>query len=181
MITIVPYDPAWPAMFYAEAASIRRVLGELVLRVEHVGSTAVPGLAAKPVIDLQISVSSLEPMGVYVQSLASIGYSHIPLGEFDSVYPFFQKPAEWPTTHHIHLCVCGSEQERNHLAFRDYLRTHPAVAAEYLTLKRQLAAVHHGTTLASRESYSLAKTGFITSVLERALSEGYPLPHHNDA
>lgn len=181
MITIAPYDPAWPAMFCAEAANIRRVLGELVLRVEHVGSTSVPGLAAKPVIDLQISVSSLEPMGIYVQLLASIGYSHIPLGEFDLVYPFFQKPAELPTTHHIHLCVRGSEQERNHLAFRDYLRTHPVVAAEYLTLKRQLAAVHHGTTLESRESYSLSKTGFITSVLERALSEGYPLPHDNDA
>ena len=103
------------------------------------------------------------------------------MGEFDLVYPFFQESAELPTTHHIHLCVRGSEQERNHLAFRDYLRTHPAVAAEYLTLKRQLAAAHHGTTLESRESYSLSKSGFITSVLERALSEGYPLPHHDDA
>jgi GrpB-like predicted nucleotidyltransferase (UPF0157 family) len=99
MITIAPYNPAWPEMFYAEAANIRRVLGELVLRVEHVGSTAVPGLAAKPVIDLQISVASLEPMGIYVQSLASIGYSHIPLGEFDSVYPFFQsQPSGQPHT-----------------------------------------------------------------------------------
>jgi GrpB-like predicted nucleotidyltransferase (UPF0157 family) len=102
----------------------------------------------------------------------SIGYSHIPLGEFDLVYPLFQKPPEWPSTHHVHLCSCGSEQERDHLAFRDYLRSHPLVAAEYLELKRRLAVLHHGATLESRERYSLAKTEFVTSVLERALLEG---------
>jgi GrpB-like predicted nucleotidyltransferase (UPF0157 family) len=179
MLTIAPYNPAWPAMFDAEAASIRRALGGLALRVEHVGSTAVPGLAAKPIVDLQVSVSSLEPMGSYLESLASIGYSHIPLGQFDLVYPFFQKPAGWPSTHHVHLCVHGSEQERNHLAFRDYLRTHPLVADEYLELKCRLAALHPGATLESRECYSLSKTEFVASVLERALVEGNCLPHRN--
>jgi GrpB-like predicted nucleotidyltransferase (UPF0157 family) len=168
MITIAPYDPAWPAMFIAEAATIRRVLGKLALRVEHVGSTSVPGLAAKPVVDIQVSVASLEPMGTYIEMLASVGYIHIPLGAFDRVYPFFQKPAEWPSTHHVHLCVAGSEQERDHLAFRDYLRAHPLVAAEYLDLKRRLATVHDGATLQSRERYSLAKTEFVASVLTRA-------------
>ncbi len=176
MITIVPYDPAWPAMFEAEAERIRQTLGELSLRVEHVGSTSIPGLAAKPVVDIQVSVASLKPRGIYLESLARLGYRHVDVGPFDLVYPFFQKPAEWPCTHHVHLCVAGSEEERRHLAFRDYLRRHPPVAAEYVALKHQLAAAHHGATHESRERYSLSKSEFITSVLERAFAEGYPSP-----
>ena len=172
MITIVPYDSEWPARFAAEAVVIRQTLGDAALRIEHVGSTSVPGLAAKPVIDIQVSVPSLEPLSHHLVPLGRAGYTHVPLGAFDLVYPFFQKPDEWPSTHHIHLCVVGSEEERNHLAFRDYLRTHPVVAGEYVELKRELAAVHHGMTLESRERYSLAKPAFVTSVLERALADG---------
>jgi len=173
MIQIVPYDRAWPALFKAEADRLREAMGNLALRIEHVGSTSVPGLAAKPVIDIQVSVATLEALGTYSKPLAELGYGYIPLGPFDSVYPFFQKPTEWPSTHHIHLCVLGSEQECRHLAFRDYLRSHPAVAAEYVELKRKLAAAHDDATLESRERYSLSKTQFVTSVLERALSTGY--------
>jgi GrpB-like predicted nucleotidyltransferase (UPF0157 family) len=172
MIKIVPYDRTWPSLFEAEAACIREAMKGLALRIEHVGSTAVPGLAAKPVIDIQVSVATLEPLGLHAESLAQLGYTHIPLGPFDAVYPFFQKPVEWPSTHHIHLCVLGEEQERRHLAFRDYLRSHPAVAAEYAELKRGLAAANDGATLESREKYSLSKSPFVTSVLERALSAG---------
>lgn len=174
MIEIVPYDCAWPSLFEAEAARIGDTLGDLALRIEHVGSTSVPGLAAKAVIDIQVSVATLQTLDTYFESLARLGYSHIPLGPFDLVYPFFQKPAEWPSTHHIHLCVLGAEHERRHLAFRDYLRSHRAVAAEYVELKGSLAAVHDGATLESRERYSLGKTRFVNSVLERALSAGYP-------
>jgi GrpB-like predicted nucleotidyltransferase (UPF0157 family) len=170
MIRIDPYNSFWPTLFAAEAASIRDAMGALALRVDHVGSTSVPGLAAKPVIDIQVSVATLRPLAVCARSLAQIGYTHVPLGEFDRVYPFFQKPAEWPSTHHIHLCVRGSELERRHLAFRDYLRDHPRVAAEYEALKRGLASENDGVTLESRERYSLSKTEFVTSVLERALS-----------
>ena len=171
MIIIAPYDHAWPVMFAAEAARLARALGDLALRIEHVGSTAVPGLAAKPVIDIQVSVSSLEPLDRYRTSLAELGYTYFSLGAFDLVYPFFKKPAEWPSTHHVHLCVAGSEQERDHLAFRDFLRRHPAVAAEYLALKRELAAAHDGLTLASQERYSLSKTEFVCSILARAVAE----------
>lgn len=176
MIGIVAYDGTWPLLFEAEAARIREVMDGLALRIEHVGSTSVPGLAAKSVIDIQVSVATLENLGVYSEVLGRLGYRHVPLGPFDVVYPFFQKPAEWPSTHHIHLCVGGAEQERRHLAFRDYLRSHPAVAAEYAELKRSLAAAHDGATLESRERYSLSKTHFINSVLERALPGGYPRP-----
>jgi GrpB-like predicted nucleotidyltransferase (UPF0157 family) len=174
MITVVPYDPAWPVLFTEEAALIRQTLGESALRIEHVGSTSVPGLAAKPVIDIQVSVPSLDPLSQYLAPLGRVGCTHVPLGSFDLVYPFFQKPNQWPSTHHIHLCVSGSEQERTHLAFRDYLRTHPLVAAEYVELKLALAAANHGTTLESRERYSLSKTEFVTSVLERARAQDNP-------
>src|SRR5262249_54717582 len=132
MITIAPYNPDWPVMFAAEAVGIRLALGDLALRIEHVGSTSVPGLAAKPVVDIQVSVPSLEPAARYREWLADLGYTHFPLGAFDLVYPFFKKPADWPSTHHVHLCVAGSEQERDHLAFRDFLRRNPTVAAEYV-------------------------------------------------
>lgn len=176
MIGIAAYDDAWPALFDAEAARVREVMGGLALRIEHVGSTSVPGLAGKSVIDIQVSVATLENLGVYSEPLGRLGYGHIPLGPFDADYPFFQKPAEWPSTHHVHLCVSGAEQECRHLAFRDYLRSHPAVAVEYVALKRSLAAAHDGATLESRERYSLSKTHFINSVLERALRAGYPRP-----
>jgi GrpB-like predicted nucleotidyltransferase (UPF0157 family) len=175
MIRIAAYDAGWPALFDAEAARLRRCLGGVALRVEHVGSTSVPGLDAKPVIDIQVSVKSLDPLAAHGARLATLGYVHVPLGAFDRVYPFFRKPADGPGTHHVHLCRAGSEQERKHLAFRDYLRDHPAIAAEYVTLKHALAAMHDGATLASRERYSLAKSEFVAGVLARALAGGYPL------
>jgi GrpB-like predicted nucleotidyltransferase (UPF0157 family) len=89
------------------------------------------------------------------------------------------KPPVWPSTHHVHLCVSGGEQERKHLLFRDCLRSHPATAAAYADLKRKLAAQHRGDTPESRERYSLAKTDFVVDVLARAgfkSSEARPLP-----
>jgi GrpB-like predicted nucleotidyltransferase (UPF0157 family) len=171
MIIIAPYDPDWPVMFAAEAVRIRQALGDRALRIEHVGSTSVPGLAAMPVVDILVSVASLEPADRYSTWLADLGYTHFPLGAFDLVYPFFKKPAEWPSTHHVHLCVAGSEQERDHLAFRDFLRRNPTVAAEYVTLKRRLSAAHDGLTMESQERYSLSKTEFVRSVLARAFHE----------
>jgi GrpB-like predicted nucleotidyltransferase (UPF0157 family) len=169
MIKLVPYDKAWPAMFEAEAGQIRRALHGLALRVEHVGSTAVPGLSAKPVIDIQVSVACLNPFETYLWLLGPLGYVHVSLGEFDRVYPFFQKPAEWPCTHHVHLCESGGEQEARHLVFRDHLRKHPDVARRYFELKQSLAARHHGATPESRESYSLAKGNFVEAVLAEAM------------
>lgn len=174
MIQIVSYDATWPRRFETEATRIRAAMGGLALRIEHVGSTAVPGLAAKPVIDIQVSVASLEPLNVYSAPLAQLGYSHVALGPFDAVYPFFQKLAAWPSTHHLHLCVFGAAQECRHLAFRDYLCSHPSVAAEYVALKRELAAVHDGASLESRERYSLSKSEFVNSVLDLALSPRQP-------
>ena len=181
MIIIAPYDPAWPGRFASEAERIHQALGEFALRIEHVGSTSVPGLAAKPVVDIQVSVASLEPRDLYRTRLAELGYTHFPLGTFDLVYPFFKRPAGWPSTHHVHLCIAGSEQERDHLAFRDYLRRNPAVAEEYVSFKRKLASAHDGLTMESQERYSLAKTEFVRLVLDRAAAESQCSEHHDDA
>jgi GrpB-like predicted nucleotidyltransferase (UPF0157 family) len=165
--------------FAAEAKRIRASFGAEAERIEHVGSTSVPGLAAKPVIDIQVSVPSLQRRELYRQWLEELGYTHFPLGDFDLIYPFFKRPKSWPSTHHVHLCERGSEQERVHLAFRDYLRDHPAVASEYLELKLRLAAAHDGLTMESQESYSLSKTEFVRRVLQAAAHEGHE--HRDDA
>lgn len=176
MIVIVPYDLDWPSRFEDEARKIRDILSALVVRIDHVGSTSVPGLAAKPVIDIQVSVRSIEPLSRIAGPLARIGYVHVPDPDeaFERVYPLFRKPADWPSSHHIHVCTAGSEQERRHLAFRDYLRANPDTAARYLELKRRLAALHDGTTAESRERYALAKSEFVAGVLKSAFERGDP-------
>jgi GrpB-like predicted nucleotidyltransferase (UPF0157 family) len=165
MIQIVPYTTAWPLAFESEAAAIQRVLGGQAIRIDHVGSTAVPGLAAKPVIDIQVSVQSLEPPELFQAALSPLGYKFVSLGEEDHFYPWFAKPGEWPSTHHVHLCVAGEEQEAKHLAFRDYLRKNPEQARMYEALKLKLAGEHEGRTLSSIASYSLGKSEFIENAL----------------
>ena len=130
-------------------------------------------LAAKPVIDIQVATTRLEPRRRFEELLAIRGYVHVPFGPRDRRYPFFQRPALWPSAFHLHLCVSGSDEERDHLAFRDYLRRHPKAALEYAQLKRQLAK-QTGTTLEQRSRYSEAKTPFIATVLRRARGEPAP-------
>jgi GrpB-like predicted nucleotidyltransferase (UPF0157 family) len=168
MLEIVPYDPRWPREFEAERQRIDAALGSLPHRVEHHGSTAVPNLAAKPIIDIQISVARLHPIDTYAQPLASLGYVHVP-HEDDARCPFFHRPHELPHTHHIHVVEAGGEEERRTLAFRDYLRAHRAAAQEYEALKRQLAARHGGRDAESREAYAVAKSAFVERVLTFAL------------
>src|SRR4029434_10785666 len=105
----------------------------------------------------------------------------VSVGEFDRVYPWFAKPGEWPSTHHVHLCVVGEEQEAVHLAFRDYLRNNSEQASRYEALKRGLAGEYEGKTLRSIESYPVATREFIKNALASAgfciagVSDAYPL------
>lgn len=115
----------------------------------------------------QVSVASLTQRDLYQVWLSELGYVHFPLGNFDLVYPFFKRPATWPSSHHVHLCASGSQQESEHLAFRDYLRCNPTAAEEYAELKRVLACSHDGLTMESQGKYSFAKTAFVNSVLMR--------------
>jgi GrpB-like predicted nucleotidyltransferase (UPF0157 family) len=173
VLTIVPYDPAWPGAFSAERDQIAAVLGNLAVRIDHNGSTSVRGLGAKPVIDIQVSVRRLQPIEEYAARLAQLGYVRVPHPD-DSFCPFFHRPAAWPHTHHVHVVHSGGAEERRTLAFRDYLREHPEVAREYEELKRGLAPLHSATTFGSRQAYADAKTRFITRITDRALAEGLP-------
>src|SRR5580765_5596794 len=163
---IVPYDARWPAAFESEASRIRRALGPLALRIDHNGSTAVPGLAAKPVIDIQVSVAALSPLDVFGLPLARIGYHHVPHPD-DSFCPFFHRPDRWPHTHHVHVVEAGGSEERRTLAFRDYLRDHNDAALEYEQLKRAVADRLAPSDQQSREAYAQAKTDFIERIVAR--------------
>jgi len=172
-IELVPYDDGWPAAFVAEAARIRAVLGALALRIDHNGSTSIPGLRAKPIIDIQVSVAALQPLVAYATPLEDIGYTHVPHAD-DAFAPFFHRPERWPHSHHVHVVEHGGREERRTLAFRDYLRDHPQSAGEYDRLKEQLALKWVGATREQREAYSLGKSDFIGRVVELALGSGYP-------
>jgi GrpB-like predicted nucleotidyltransferase (UPF0157 family) len=164
-IRVVEYDPAWPALAAAEARRIEAAVGELAVRIDHVGSTAVPGLAAKPIVDLQLAVDALEPRARYVEPLEALGYLFAPDPESPDFH-FFGLPAERPRTHHLHVCAVGSEHELRHLALRDYLRAHPDEVAEYAARKCDLATRHPGDRLA----YIEGKDRHVAALERRALA-----------
>ncbi len=165
---LVPYDEAWPGIFEREAALIREALGELAVRVDHIGSTSVPGLVAKPVVDIQVSVPRLVPRADFVDPLVSLGFSHM-VDPIDAQQEYLTKgydPEADPKVH-VHVCGSGSEWERRHLAFRDWLRAHPADAQRYGRLKADLAGRHPNDI----HSYVDDKTEFIRSIEALALSD----------
>jgi GrpB-like predicted nucleotidyltransferase (UPF0157 family) len=169
---IAPYDPDWPRAFEHERGRLAAALGAVAQRIEHNGSTAIPGLAAKLIIDIQISVARLSPFDAYAQPLVALGYTHVPHPDDDRC-PFFHRPAAWPHTHHVHVVESGGEEERRTLAFRDYLRDHDDLAREYEALKRALAGRIGFDAAPAREAYAIAKTEFVERVLARASAEGY--------
>jgi len=173
-LEIVRYDPDWPAAFDAEAVRLRSALGPVALRVDHHGSTSVPGLAAKPVIDIQISVVTLQTLDSLRAGLESCGYTHVPHSD-DAFCPFFHRPVRWPHSHHVHVVERGGLEERRTLAFRDYVRDHADVAREYERLKINLVSRIGATDHESREAYARGKTAFIDRIVASALSRGYPL------
>lgn len=163
-ITIVDYDPEWPARFEAEALRLREALGPVAARIDHVGSTAVPGLSAKPVVDIQVSVRRLEPMHTYREPLQRLGYEYEADPNVED-YLFFRADAR-PRHVHIHVCESGSSHERRQLAFRDWMRTHPADAQRYAALKERLAK----REWANADAYADAKGPFIEEIVRRAVA-----------
>ena len=172
-LEIISYDPQWALEFQAEQERISTALGDLARRIDHNGSTSVPGLAAKPVIDIQVSLERIHPISAFAERLGRLGYVHMPHAD-DAFCPFFHRPGAWPHTHHVHVVKAGGDEERRTLAFRDYLREHGDVAREYEALKRQLAARFSAGESSSREAYASAKGEFIERVVQIALAAGYP-------
>jgi GrpB-like predicted nucleotidyltransferase (UPF0157 family) len=161
-IEIVAYDPAWPARFAELGRELRAGLGAVALRIDHVGSTAVPGLAAKPIIDIQISVAAFEPLAAYRQPLERLGYVYR-ADNPERTKRYFREPPGRPRTH-LHVRRAGSFSEQWALLFRDYLRTHPEAAAEYAAVKRHLALRYRD----DRRAYTDAKGPFLWEVIRRA-------------
>lgn len=164
-IRIVDHDPAWADAARHELARVAEALGATAVRLEHVGSTSVPGLGAKPIIDLQVSVVDIERMDDYVAPLERLGYLFAPDPAFPD-YHYFAKPHARPRTHHLHVCEHGSHQELRHLAVRDYLRAHAHEAARYEALKRELVRRHPQDRLA----YVAGKDGFMLDLEARAVA-----------
>jgi GrpB-like predicted nucleotidyltransferase (UPF0157 family) len=163
-VRIVDYDPAWPELAAAEMARIEAALGEVAVRIDHVGSTAVPEMAAKPIVDLQVSVANVESTDRYAPALEAIGYLFAPDPDSPDFH-FFGKPAERPRTFHLHVCAAGSEHECRHLALRDFLRANPEEATRYAERKRELVALRPGDRLA----YIAGKADYVAALERRAL------------
>ena len=162
-IRIVPYDTGWPNRFAAEQAVLADAIGNWATGgIHHVGSTAVPGLDAKPIIDILAGVDSLEAARDCFEPLAGLGYLHAPYRPEEMHW--FCKPHPSRRTHHLHLIPTGSNRFNDELTFRDRLRADQALAAEYASLKRDLAQRFPD----DREAYTEAKGKFIEKALLRS-------------
>ncbi len=161
-IEIVPYDASWPGWFTEVAATLRDALSEIAVRIDHVGSTAVPGLDAKPVLDIQVSVASLEPSEPFAVPLEQLGYV-FGRDNPELTKRYFREPPGTVRTH-VHVRKAGSFSQQLPLLFRDYLRADPDTAKQYAELKRSLATTYRD----DRAGYTDAKSDFIWAALRRA-------------
>jgi GrpB-like predicted nucleotidyltransferase (UPF0157 family) len=165
MAIVVPYDPTWPQRFQAASAEILAATDHLFLRLEHIGSTSVPGLAAKPTIDMMASVRRLLDGHAAQPALAALGYEPADTGMRERL--FFQRLAgPGVSTHHLHVVTEDSWATRNERLLRDYLRGHPQQARRYAELKRRLSR-----ELGRGETYTRAKTALIQELVDAARDE----------
>jgi GrpB-like predicted nucleotidyltransferase (UPF0157 family) len=161
VVKLEPHTKQWQQLFAEEAARIREAVGEYVLAIEHVGSTSIGGIAAKPIIDMAVSVKKLAEGERCVAPLENIGYEY--RGEHGIAGRFYFVKGE-PRTHHLHMVLATSDFWRSHLLFRDYLRAHPDTAKEYEDLKLELAR----KCANDRKAYQRGKSDFIENILRVA-------------
>jgi GrpB-like predicted nucleotidyltransferase (UPF0157 family) len=162
-IVLHPYDTTWPAKFDSEASLLTQALAPWITGgVHHVGSTAIPGLAAKPIIDIMVGVRDLGSTRPCIDLLSALDHCYAPYRA--DVMHWFCKPDPQRRTHHLHLVPTGSRRFIDVLAFRDYLRAHPDVSLQYEQLKQQLAARH----ARDRNAYTDGKSAMVAAITERA-------------
>ena len=161
-IVIADYDPHWPEHFEVLRSRIAPVLGPLAAAIDHVGSTAIPGLAAKPIIDIDVLLYSTADLPGAITRLATLGYQHKGDLGVPGREAFRPPPNDLP--HHLYVCAPPCREYTRHITFRDHLRTHPEDAHAYERLKRTLAVEHRN----DREAYNQAKTEFVEAALRRA-------------
>lgn len=163
-VVVIDYSPEWPELFQKLGARLRHELGDVAFRIDHVGSTAVPGLAAKPIIDVQISVDGFEPLGRYRVPLERSGFVYRADNPELTKRYFREHPGTRRT--HIHVRRAGSFSEQFALLFREFLRAHPNRSAEYAALKRSLA--QRFSAPEQRHEYVDAKAPFIWETMRLA-------------
>lgn len=167
-VAIVEYDPQWPALFEAEKARLVAALLPYSLAVEHIGSTAVPGLASKATVDMMVGLLRLDDAPRCVPRLVALGFTYRP--EFEAQFPerrYFARPGDGPEDFHVHMVEVSSTFWDRHLLFRDWLRSHAEDREAYAALKRTLAAKFG----ADRDGYAEAKTPFVRTIEEKAREE----------
>lgn len=161
-VVVSPYSAEWPRCFLAICEELLAVFSPIAVAIEHIGSTSVPGLAAKPVIDVLLGARSLGEVESKIEPLAALGYAYI--RQYEDVLPmrrYFVKSSAASFRIHLHAVECGSRIWQQHLAFRDALRSDPALRERYQSLKLQLAE----TFADDKAAYSAAKDPFVQSVL----------------
>ena len=163
VVKLAPYTAEWKRLFEGEKALLQTVIGRYVLDIQHVGSTSIPGMLAKPIMDICIAVAGFEEARVCIQPIEQLGYEY--RGEHGIPRRHYFEKGN-PRTHHIHMNEIDSRDWENQVLFRDYLIRHPGLAEEYATLKAELAQWYP----TDREAYLDGKATFIERVLEMARS-----------
>jgi GrpB-like predicted nucleotidyltransferase (UPF0157 family) len=165
-VLVVPYDPRWPSLFSLECSRIVAAVGVYIEAAEHVGSTAVPGLDAKSVIDIMVGVQDIRSAGHCIRPLEEIDYSYWAENPNPERMLFvkFADAERTSRNYNLHVMEVGGELWNDRIIFRDHLRSHPEVAGEYAHLKHALAERFRG----DREAYTRAKTDFISATLQQA-------------
>lgn len=162
-IIIQEYDPRWPQLYAVEERALWQILAASAVQIKHIGSTSVPGLAAKPIIDISVAVRALTDVTASVGALADLGYVEVPINPTFQRRLFSKGPYN-EGTHHVHFTVHGSVVWAEPLLFRNYLRAHPEAAAWYQQVKRDSAA-KHGNDL---NGYHDQKAGCVIALMEQA-------------
>ena len=170
VIEVVNYDPLWIAAFEKEAATLNAVFGKRAIEVHHIGSTAVPGLAAKPIIDILVVLDNTDDINSFDRAMEDVGYRvrgeclDAPIRGTPGRF-YFTKETNGVRSHHVHVCAKGHSEIVDKLAFRNYLRAHSSKAAAYGELKRRIAAEYRLDNI----GYMQAKDRFVKATLLEAL------------
>ncbi|MBH5319585.1 GrpB family protein [Paenibacillus sp. GSMTC-2017] len=166
VVVLEHYNSDWALKYDQEKELMLMLLGKTVIAIEHIGSTAINGLSAKPIIDFMIGVNDLADVKLFIEPLAAVGYEHVYHPQFPN-RRFFRKGERNAGTYHLHVYQYGREKWEDLILFRDYLITHSDVREQYSQLKKELAEKYYN----DRSAYTTAKTPFIIRVVEIARKE----------
>lgn len=166
-VKLAPYHPEWIGLFQVEKEAIQGTFGDEVIGIEHIGSTAIPGMIAKPILDFMVAVNSLDGYERFTPKFEQLGYQFMRDNRDEQEHVLFIKGPEEKRTHYLKLTTLDSDFWKEHILFRDYLINHPDRAEQYIELKQSLLEKHGG----EREKYTKEKEDFIKETLELARKE----------